>query len=800
MHLRGEYASCCVVGHKARAASATTQRVTVPPFASLRSRLFLVVATAVTPFVLYAALVAARGKSAAQTSLRETSLGRARTTAHNLDLRLKTIEQLLDSAMTLAQLPTRVMPTLKLPDSSAHPLSGLLTIAVLDSSGSPTGLLLGAASRAERIPIMRRRSLLATAGVGVAEKRGAALPSTFIDEGALRSETDSIAMILARPLVKGKKRCDCLAAKAGAVVAVLSDSAVQRLLGSDTIPDGSVAVLTGNSGRLLGRPRMEERWIEPDSRAPSTMGASTESEGVIQVTGLDRVHRTVGYATLERLPWRVYVGVATSSMAAAPTQHLRDTLMLALLALAVAGVGVVLASRALSGPVQTLVADTKRLAAGALHHRTSVDRATGDLGELGAAMNSLAADLEMRRKQAQEELRRSTQIFENSPVAMWVTDASFEGTSAGRILQANAAASRLFGVEAGALVGQRDADLFNAVGAQLLTASPVLLDDGSAAVRTGRVSIRTARETGHECQLHISFFPHASPPRRVVTILDQVQTARATDDLRDTDLNVAAPLLPSDSLSEFAGNVAADFSELLQGLEGFAQLAHDSEDDPDMRTIAVERIRDLTARGLDLARQVRAYGQRAELQHVLVDANATLTDALQEMADTLGSDIELDVRYSDTPAMVRVDLPSLNQVITALISNARDAMPAGGTLTLATTAVEVPLELGQRYAAPPGKYVVLTIADTGMGMSADARARMFDPFWSTKRQQGRGTGLSLAAVAGLAAQHGWRITVDTEPEVGTAVSLYMPFDYSTPSETESVGDQATLETVPARSA
>jgi signal transduction histidine kinase len=254
------------------------------------------------------------------------------------------------------------------------------------------------------------------------------------------------------------------------------------------------------------------------------------------------------------------------------------------------------------------------------------------------------------------------------------------------------------------------------------------------------------------------------------------------------------------ALVQFAGQIADQFNTLLNGLSGFTKLALESADDADMRTIALERIRDLSADGLAMTRQMQAYGQRDALFLTMLDANETLSDVVHARSGTLGRDVELDVLYDVSPALVHADAALLNHVACALVTNARDAMPAGGTLTLATTLVEVPANSKERFAAPAGRYIVLTVADTGMGMSAEAQQHMFDPFYSTKPQRGTGVGLGLAGVAGIAREHGWTISVDSEPAVGTAISIYIP-EVEVPVAEEVLPPvQSTLETVPARNA
>lgn len=786
--------------------------MTVLPLASLRSRLFLVVVAAITPFVLYAALDVARGKSVAGNTLRSDTQARARSTARSLDARMLTVDQLLDSGMVQVRLPARSRRPLTLQDSAENPLAGGMTIAVLDSTGNRKATLLGAGALVDAIPPIRRTSLTTTALASARQTRATA-PATLVDEGGARNESDSAAMIIVRPIKREGPRCDCLADAPAVLVAVLSDRAVQRMLGSDTLPSGAMAALTGTTGSLLGRPLAPERWNERDAHDTMLVAAATDREGVIQMQGQDDVARSVGFATLKRLPWRVYVGVPVSSVAAATNQQLRDALMLAVLALGIAAIGVVIASRAFSGPLQTLVADTKRLAAGALSHRTEVAGASGELGALGTAMNALAADLETRRRQLQDELRKATQVFDDSPVPIWVADASTDGPTAGRIQQANAAAARLFNVAEGSLIGLRDSELLDAAGIALLAAPDATSDESVPSARSGRTAIRSSDGRVRACQLHVSHVLNLRQPMRIVTALDA--TAEPLAAVPAPAANTALPAVPtpdaaaqpdgSDAVVAFAGRVSEDFTDLLRGIVGFTQLALESADDPDMRAIAVQRIGDLALRGVQMTSQVAAFGQRDLLDLQDVDANEVLAESLQSMAGLLGRDVELDVRHNLSPAVVRADAQLLGQVVTSLLQNARDAMPAGGTLTLATTLVDVPAESRDaHYAAPEGRYIVLTVADTGMGMTPDAQRHMFEPFWSTKEHQGPGVGLGLAAVSGIVREHGWVIAVESEASVGTAISIYMPavedtFSPTTDEHDAQTQDQSTLETVPSRS-
>src|SRR5712691_9560495 len=146
----------------------------------------------------------------------------------------------------------------------------------------------------------------------------------------------------------------------------------------------------------------------------------------------------------------------------------------------------------------------------------------------------------------------------------------------------------------------------------------------------------------------------------------------------------------------------------------------------------------------------------------------------------IGSDVELVLRQTSSPATVLVDPGQFEQILMNLCVNARDAMPRGGELAILTERITLDEEFCTIHPwARPGDYVGLTVSDTGTGMDAATQARIFEPFYTTK-EMGRGTGLGLAVVYGIVKQHAGLIHVYSEPEKGTAFRIYLPFYSATP--------------------
>jgi signal transduction histidine kinase len=747
-------------------------------FATLRSKLLAVVAASVAPFLLYAALNAARERTAAGSSLGNVTLARARATSLRVDDGLARVDQLLDSAIV------RQRRGGSFRDSSiADVLASSVTIVSIDSAGQRTGAYMGATSRADSIPVLRRVSMVAAAK-GIARKAKTAEPPSFIDEGGVRTAGVIVPPVIVRSLVPPAVRCNCAADVPGAMIAVVSDKALQSFLAADSLPDGGIAVLLNATGAVLGTSGNLDRWINYDSPDTSAIAATGERDGVVELHGRDQATRTAGFAALKNLPWRVFVGIPRATGTAVSDNRLGDALLLGLLALTIAGIGAVLVSRAFSSSLQAVVSDIKRLAAGARIGESSAAALPGELGSVGKALNALAAGLEEREGTMHDDLRRTTQIFEQSPIPMWVADASTGKPGSGRIVQANEAAARLFGVASGALIGQRDDELFDpASSARLLAPTPAVIDGAAPEVRSGMAQLRSVNAESRERMVTVTHAMQDRFPARIVTVLDAgpATPALASGAVRALSAGPTSALTPTSSATvgeasaplSFAANVADDFGEVFVGMDGFTQLAADSLNDPDMHAVAIERVRELTARGLARTRQLRSFAQGDALQTTLIDVNDAITHAAESMADD-ATPIEITMLHTESPAVVQADEELLHRTISELIVNARRAMPAGGTLTLASRFVEVTAQAARTAAAPQGHYVVLSVSDTGVGIANDVRRQMFEPFFSTRRDTDRGAGLGLAAVNGICKQHGWVVSVESVPKVGTAVSIYMP--------------------------
>jgi PAS domain S-box-containing protein len=230
-----------------------------------------------------------------------------------------------------------------------------------------------------------------------------------------------------------------------------------------------------------------------------------------------------------------------------------------------------------------------------------------------------------------------------------------------------------------------------------------------------------------------------------------------------------------EAVGQLAGGVAHDFNNLLSAIIGYSQLLHSDLAPDDRRREDVEEILNAADRATVLTRQLLAFSRRQVLQPKVVSLNKVVAGAEKLLRRLIGEDVALVTRCDPDLGAVLADEGQLEQVIINLAVNARDAMPEGGTLRIETSNVDAETrapsaELG---GMPPGAYVLLTVSDTGIGMDDETRARVFEPFFTTK-PEGRGTGLGLSTVFGIAQQSAGFITVASVPKHGTTFSIYLP--------------------------
>ena len=229
-----------------------------------------------------------------------------------------------------------------------------------------------------------------------------------------------------------------------------------------------------------------------------------------------------------------------------------------------------------------------------------------------------------------------------------------------------------------------------------------------------------------------------------------------------------------EAVGRLAGGVAHDFNNLLMVISGYAEVILS---EVDLRNSLHEKGRAIQLaadRATTLTRQLLAFSRKQLLELKVVDVNAIVQDMERLLRPLIGENIELMTVLSPEAAHTRADAGQLEQVIMNLVVNAKDAMPAGGRLTLRTEnmVVDDHHRRGQHFIRP-GQYVTLQVSDTGTGMDRETQSRIFEPFFTTK-EKGKGTGLGLSTVYGIVKQSGGYVMVQSELGRGTTFQIYLP--------------------------
>jgi two-component system, cell cycle sensor histidine kinase and response regulator CckA len=251
-----------------------------------------------------------------------------------------------------------------------------------------------------------------------------------------------------------------------------------------------------------------------------------------------------------------------------------------------------------------------------------------------------------------------------------------------------------------------------------------------------------------------------------------------------------------EAVGRLSGGIAHDFNNLLGVIIGYSESIEHRVGPNDPLRKSAEEIRKAGERAASLTHQLLAFSRQQVLQPQILDLNALVTDMGKMLRRLIGMHIELTTNLATELGQVKAEQSQIEQVIVNLVVNARDAMPEGGELLIETSNLDVNENLASSLPfLQPGPYVLLTVKDTGIGMDANTRRHIFEPFFTTKGP-GKGTGLGLATVYGVAKQSGGGVTVDSEPGKGSTFKIFLPQTQesavaSAPDETIAKGSMGT---------
>ena len=343
-------------------------------------------------------------------------------------------------------------------------------------------------------------------------------------------------------------------------------------------------------------------------------------------------------------------------------------------------------------------------------------------------------------------------LFEEHPQPMWILASTGE-----KFLAVNSAACRLYGYSPEDFSGLSLADLQAPEDARRF-----LSELRSPGHPPGEWRHRTRDGHWIEVEIALHEIRYGGETAELAVLMDITGRRHLEDQLRQAQKMEALGLL--------TGGVAHDFNNLLTIITGYSQLILAKLSDTDPNRHSAEQIVKAAERAGELTRRLLVFSRRRVLQAKVLDLNQVVSSLSTMMQRLLGEESELKLDLDPGLGSVHADSGRLEQVLLNLAANSRDAMPNGGTLTVATSNVTV----GKTGSAVrPGAYVLLTVTDTGAGMDAATQAQAFEPFFTTKGA-GSGTGLGLYTVAGIVKQSGGAVELSSQPGQGTAFRIYLP--------------------------
>jgi two-component system, cell cycle sensor histidine kinase and response regulator CckA len=361
-----------------------------------------------------------------------------------------------------------------------------------------------------------------------------------------------------------------------------------------------------------------------------------------------------------------------------------------------------------------------------------------------------------RLRQSEE---RFAKAFRSSPLPITIST-----RSEGRYLDVNDAFLKMVGCTREEVVGSKVSDIkiwIDPVGRAAMLqqlaetgnvrAFPAKFGTGSGDIRIVEISAELIELNGISCLLAITH--DVSEEKRLEERFRQAQKMEA--------------------VGRLAGGIAHDFNNMLSVIIGYSELLQERFETGPSRK-AADEIKKAAERTVSLTRQLLAFSRRQILSPRILDLNITIADLSTMLNRMIGEDIELVVAPSPALGCVKADPAQVEQIIMNLVVNARDAMPHGGKVVIATSNLEVDASNANEHpSVRPGSYVLLAVSDTGSGMSETTMLHIFEPFFTTKGP-GKGTGLGLSMVYGVVNQSGGYIWVDSALGKGTTFRIYLP--------------------------
>jgi two-component system cell cycle sensor histidine kinase/response regulator CckA len=343
----------------------------------------------------------------------------------------------------------------------------------------------------------------------------------------------------------------------------------------------------------------------------------------------------------------------------------------------------------------------------------------------------------------------------------------------GKIIRVNDATCKLLGYEEEELIGQPAETIFGGERSSKDSLMKTIFTDGNVSNLEESYRAKNGDEFSVSFSASVMRDENNQIRGTVCVAQDITERKRAEQEMAALQEQLRQSQ-KMEAIGKLAGGIAHDFNNLLTVIKGYNQLSllELKKDDPLRANIEV--VQKAAERAANLTRHILAFSRRQILEFKVFDLNHLVLNLDKMLRRVIGEDIELVTLLSEDLGKVKSDSGQIEQVFMNLAVNAKDAMPKGGKLTIETANVELDENYAQTHAGvTPGRYVMLAVSDTGVGMTPEVKEKIFEPFFTTK-EMGKGTGLGLSTVYGIVKQSGGNIWVYSEPGHGTTLKVYLP--------------------------
>ncbi|WP_026841031.1 hybrid sensor histidine kinase/response regulator [Citrifermentans bremense] len=372
-----------------------------------------------------------------------------------------------------------------------------------------------------------------------------------------------------------------------------------------------------------------------------------------------------------------------------------------------------------------------------------------------------------QRKAMEEALRESEEFLKNivDHIPALVFAKEVQGL---RFVTINKACQEVFGLSRAEVLGRTNYDLFPKEQADFFTEMDRETLAKGELVEVPEETISTGKGDRILRVKKIPLFDNQGNERFLLGIAEDITERKQLEE----------KLLQSqkmEAIGQLAGGVAHDFNNILMVILGYGSILLNEGALPARQKGQVEQIMNAADKAAKLTSDLLAFSRKQVIKPATMNLNDIILHVEKFLSRIIGEDVQLRARLTPRELQVDVDRGQIEQVLINLATNARDAMPKGGLLTIETSSLQIDEAFVQANGiGAPGPYAVISISDTGVGMDEQTRRRIFEPFFTTK-EVGKGTGLGLSIVYGIIQQHSGFVNVYSEPQLGTTFRIYLPF-------------------------